>query len=250
MTGRLDFYTEVHKTQSDYSGGAYNVAGLLHSRGLRAWVNQRRGQEVAVLDVGCGKGVGLRDMLAVLAHHHISARRVVGLDLLQSPGNVFAELPGCFEFVESDLDGKALPLPEAGFDLVLCNHVLEHVFETERLLREIRRVLTSAGRAIVSVPNTAAWINRLLFLFASQPLGTETGAESVTYGFWPRAGQRHLARFSPAGHIRAFTPRALRDLCQACGLHVVGWWNQSQWPLFPLTKWAGRNMGVVLSPQL
>jgi hypothetical protein len=119
------------------------------------------------------------------------------------------------------------------------------VFETEALVREIRRVMAPDGLAVISVPNIAAWINRVLFLFAGQPLGTEVGTESGTYGFWPPFGQKHLARFKPAGHIRDFTPRALADLCQSCGLSVTGWWNQSKTPLFPITRWAGRNIGVI-----
>ena len=247
MSGRFDFYQRVHSKQSDYSGAVYDMATLARSRSIRTWLDQRRGAKIAILDIGCGKGVSLRDTLNELARSQISVRRVIGLDLLQSPGHVFAALPSCFEFMECDLDGKDLPLPTDEFDLVICNHVLEHIFETEHLLREIRRVMAPRGRAIISVPNIAAWINRLLFLAASLPLGSEVGTESVSYGFWPRFLQKWLNAFQPAGHIRAFTPRALRDLCHACGFLEVGWWNQSGWPLFPLTKWAGRNIGIILS---
>jgi len=206
-------------------------------------VRGQRAAPINVLDIGCGKGLSLRDLLAALAQQQVSVRRVVGMDLLQSPGHVFNELPPGFEFMEINVDGRPLPLPDGSFDLVVCNHVLEHVFETENLLREIRRVLRLTGRAVLSVPNIAAWINRLLFLMAGTPLGIEVGTESVTYGFWPRLGQARLARFTPAGHIRSFTPRALADLCRACGFSVEGWWNQSEWPWFPLTRLGGPQHG-------
>jgi SAM-dependent methyltransferase len=49
-------------------------------------------------------------------------------------------------------DVQALPYPDASFDVVICNHVLEHVDDDHRALDEIRRVLRSCGRAILLSP--------------------------------------------------------------------------------------------------
>jgi hypothetical protein len=111
-------------------------------------------------------------------------------------------------------------------------------------------VLRPKGLCIISVPNAAAWINRLLFLFASQPLGSELGTEKVTYGFWPTFLQPKLERFRPSGHIRDFTPRGLCDLTSHCGFETVGWWKQSKGPIARLGNWAGRGLGIVLKPSL
>lgn len=49
-----------------------------------------------------------------------------------------------------------LPFPDNDFDIVLYNHVIEHVGETEQQLahlREIRRVLKPHGILYVAVPN-------------------------------------------------------------------------------------------------
>jgi len=50
------------------------------------------------------------------------------------------------------LDLRALPFADEGFDVVLCNHVLEYVPEDGRALAEIRRVLRPGGFAILQVP--------------------------------------------------------------------------------------------------
>lgn len=42
--------------------------------------------------------------------------------------------------------------PDGAFDLILCSHVLEHVPDDGRAIRELRRVLTSAGRLLLLVP--------------------------------------------------------------------------------------------------
>ena len=45
-----------------------------------------------------------------------------------------------------------LPFRENEFDYVLCNHVLEHVYDDEKAMREIYRVLKLKGNAILQVP--------------------------------------------------------------------------------------------------
>jgi SAM-dependent methyltransferase len=50
------------------------------------------------------------------------------------------------------MDIHKIPFPENTFDVVLCNHVLEHVNDDLQAMREIRRVLRPGGFAILQVP--------------------------------------------------------------------------------------------------
>lgn len=45
-----------------------------------------------------------------------------------------------------------MPYPDRSFDVLICSHVLEHVADDRRALREIRRVLVPGGRAILMSP--------------------------------------------------------------------------------------------------
>ena len=45
-----------------------------------------------------------------------------------------------------------IPYPENTFDLVICNHVLEHVKDDDFAMKEILRVLKTGGQAILQVP--------------------------------------------------------------------------------------------------
>lgn len=54
------------------------------------------------------------------------------------------------------VDMEAMPFADATFDLVIANHVLEHVDDDLRALREIRRVLRPGGRAVLQTPYCAA----------------------------------------------------------------------------------------------
>jgi SAM-dependent methyltransferase len=45
-----------------------------------------------------------------------------------------------------------MPYTDGSFDVVMCNHVLEHVADDRLALSEIRRVLVADGRAIIMCP--------------------------------------------------------------------------------------------------
>jgi SAM-dependent methyltransferase len=49
-------------------------------------------------------------------------------------------------------DGKTLPFADNEFDAVVCCEVLEHVFNLDKVLAEISRVLKPEGLALISVP--------------------------------------------------------------------------------------------------
>jgi SAM-dependent methyltransferase len=49
-------------------------------------------------------------------------------------------------------DITKLPIPDDSFDLVLCLHVLEHVPDDRRAIRELFRVLRPGGTAVIQVP--------------------------------------------------------------------------------------------------
>lgn len=66
-----------------------------------------------------------------------------------------------FDYVSADLDGRRamfamditdLRLPDALFDAVVCNHVLEHVPDDARALAELFRILKPGGWASLQVP--------------------------------------------------------------------------------------------------
>jgi len=243
------FYEGLHGDES-YGRASFKVDFLISSGPFRSWRRNTGNRPLRLLDVGCGKGRFLLDLTEQLRSSGTTISRVAAVDIVQASPNFYSKIVPQLEFVQQSVDGLPLPFADASFDLVSCNHVLEHVFKTEALVREFRRVLDPSGFCVIGVPNTAAWMNRIAFLFGGQPLGSEVGVESTTYGFWPPFLQGRLKRFVPSGHIRDFTPRSLRDLSCACGFEHVGWWAQNGEAIGRLNPKLVRDLAILLQPAM
>jgi len=103
-----------------------------------------------VLDVACGTG-----LMARLAAQVVGTKGAVsGLDLNPEMLHVARELPPMahsarITWIEGDVE--AMPLPDAMFDLMLCQQGIQFFPDRPRALNEMLRVLAPGGRALVSV---------------------------------------------------------------------------------------------------
>src|SRR5260370_18546240 len=66
MKPLTEFYEGLHSTHKDYSAGTYNFKPLFASRALRQWAQSKAGAAIRFLDVGCGKGLFLREIVVGL----------------------------------------------------------------------------------------------------------------------------------------------------------------------------------------
>lgn len=96
-------------------------------------------------------------------------------------------------------DAKAVPVPDASFDVVICTEVLEHVPEPIVVVRELGRIIAPGGRLVLTAPlgsgihqepyhfyggYTPYWYRKFL---------DEAGFESIVVT--PNAGSlRHIAQ--------------------------------------------------------
>ncbi len=127
-----------------------------------------------VLDVACGTGV-----VARLASQQVGdTGTVVGLDV--NPGMLAvarsATPPGLpVEWHEAS--AAAMPLPDASFDVVLCQMGLQFMPDKPAALREMRRVLARGGRLILNVPGPTP----RLFTIMGEALERHIGAEAAGF---------------------------------------------------------------------
>ncbi len=106
------------------------------------------GRGTRVLDVACGKG----DTARLLARHF--GAQVVGLDysesIVQEAGQLTAAegLTDSVRFIRGDAED--LPLPDGGFDVVVCECAMCTFPDMDTAMSEAHRVLAPRGRLAIS----------------------------------------------------------------------------------------------------
>ena len=104
-----------------------------------------RKQPIRLLEIGTGSG-GIAHWFA---HHPQLRCEVVAVDVCDN-----RQLHEGYSFQQ--VEGVDLPFEEASFDVVISNHVIEHVGDAQaqaRHLSEIRRVMKPDGVGYLAVPN-------------------------------------------------------------------------------------------------
>lgn len=151
-----------------------------HKRGLipRFSCNMEIG---SMLDVGCGSG-----FLASLFAQ--AGWRVTGVEFNDETAVHAREIYDINVVTSiSSVTGR--------FDLIVINHVLEHHFEPELLLKECLQRLKPSGRIIIAVPN-----------FGS---------------FQARVGRAHWFHLDFPAHLYHFTDQGLVNLLERSGFTVI-----------------------------
>jgi len=155
---------------------------------LRAIARQTKGvTSTRVLDIGSGMGgflvaATLNGMSALGVEPNAAYCRITRLRGMRY-GVAAAVMRGV---------GEALPCPDASFDVVLAQDILEHVHDPDATLREIRRVLAPEGVALVTVINRLAWRDPHYHLFGVNWLPRAIGERIIE-----RIGRsKRTARFS------------------------------------------------------
>jgi 2-polyprenyl-3-methyl-5-hydroxy-6-metoxy-1,4-benzoquinol methylase len=106
--------------------------------------------------------------------------------------------------LEGSLPDLTPSMPSASFDVVLCLSVLEHLWQDEAVLADMRRMLAPGGVALINVPS---WRGKRLLELAAFRLGVSPAEEMDDHkryydpaDLWPKLVQ---AGFKPSGiHCR------------------------------------------------
>lgn len=128
-----------------------------------------------VLDVACGTGV-----VARLAAERVGAAgSVTGLDI--NPGMLAmagSATPSDVSIDWREANAESMPFPDSAFDVALCQMGLQFIPGKLTALREMRRVLATDGRAIVSVPGPKP----PLFAIMTDALARHISPEAASFG--------------------------------------------------------------------
>ena len=173
---------------------------FVFQRSKLAYVEAAKRVGGRVLEIGTGTGYGI-DIIAPNVEHFVTMDKTRSEELGAMPANV--------EFKEGVV--PPLPFADESFDYVVSFQVIEHIKRDKEFVREVRRVLKSGGKFIVTTPNrpmsltrnpwhvreyTAEQFSALLSEFAEvEALGVGGNEQVWSYYEKNRESVRRITRF-------------------------------------------------------
>lgn len=145
-----------------------------------------------VLDLGCGDGT----LLATLQHE----KKCTGYGVEINDANLLSSVQKGVHVIQLNLEEGLTLIEDHSFDIVLQINTLQHLRNTETMLRETARV---GKMAVVAFPNFAHWPNRWSILQGRMPV-----TKTLPYEWYDTP------------NIRVGTMADFADLAQKCGLHI------------------------------
>lgn len=122
------------------------VSRILKAQKIEILLNLKQTKKpLRILEVGCGSGA----IAYYFATHQTLECQVSAVDVYDN-----RVVTDQYNFIK--VEGVELPFPDNSFDIVITNHVIEHVGSTPEQLthiKEIKRVLTQNGECYLAAPN-------------------------------------------------------------------------------------------------
>ncbi|MGA3095363.1 MAG: glycosyltransferase [Bryobacteraceae bacterium] len=127
-------------------------------------------ERAAILDFGCGAG-------ALVAAGRAEGLDIQGVDIFYggSRAREQAEASALWGAAIQPILNSRIPFPDASFQLVVNNQVMEHVDDLEAVLAEIHRVLVPGGTLLSIFPSRDVW---------------REGHIGIPFSHWFRKGSR------------------------------------------------------------
>ncbi len=178
MTNHKDSASEITKRIQD--GNSWYVTDQIKAQldnlGIREQIKQRWGvfekaiilwfvnckkekvETIRMLDAGCGDGINL------LGISEIAKRNNLPIDIFALDYNQLRIERSHASQVQAKITTASIinaPFKDSTFEIILCNHVLEHIPDDSIALASLKRMLKDDGIIILGVPNERCAMARI-----------------------------------------------------------------------------------------
>ena len=159
-------------------------------------------QGEVMVDIGCGDGTVTKQLA-----ESIGAKEVFGIDISERSLDI-ARSKG-IKTLKLDINHETLPFPDNTIDVVTGIEIIEHLVNPDNFYKESYRILKDNGYLILSTPNLASWLNRLLLLLGYTPAFYEVSLRFKLGKPFRSMEEILKEEGAPAGHLRLYTLKAL-----------------------------------------
>lgn len=173
-----------------------------------------------VLDCGCWDGVNTKKIGSALGTNFL-----FGVEINKSKAKEASKRG--IKVKTFDLN-KKFPYESNFFDVVIVNHVLEHLVNVRLFVSEVYRVLKKGGYVIIGTPNLASWHNIFALLIGLQPFSGPTIKMSYEsdVGLVKKINKKRFDKIFSGNksrsleHIKVMTTRALIGLLNGSNFKI------------------------------
>lgn len=196
--------------REDYQQFSYYVSGLEKRIALDRldWLSDKVSlvPGARVLDFGCGDGFFL-----YVFRQAYPELEFFGLDLSEAAVEKGRSSYG-LNLVAGEIDERTFP--ESFFDLVTMYHVVEHLTEPLKVIKQLFRVTRPGGKIVITTPN-----EDYLLLKSLQLLYKISGGKVKIF----------LDKFYNFEHINSFSEKSLKFLLERGGFKAAGFWQDERY---------------------
>lgn len=170
-----------------------------------------------LLDCGCYDGE-----LTLKIAQKIGTKNIHGVDI--DPEMIQISRKKGIKVTRKDLNGQ-MPFKDETFDVVTAFQVIEHLYNTDMFVSELRRITKENGYILISTENLASWHNIFSLILGYQP---PTGPHISSYHpvfFSPLKGEHERRSqikkgWFIRGHINVLTRDAFGKIFDAYGFRI------------------------------
>ena len=183
-----------------------------------------------ILDIGGNDGSNSSKIIEVLANVSVTS-----FDIRAS---------SCFKkvkYVQGDAREIFHYFPANSFDFIMMLDILEHIPETDAVIRNVSKLIRDSGLVLITTPNLSSLTNRIALLLGYLPTSMEVSYLETSFGR-PNLGG------PPVGHVRVFTFNALVEFLSYHGFDIIEQYTLPRFyhidTSFPLTKKVRRYVAI------
>lgn len=164
----------------------------------------------SLLNLGCGERFNFERLLKKM-NPDIRITSIDQVDL--------AEKPGCVDkYVRADLE-ESMSLGQ--FDAVTFFEIIEHLDNTDNLLKTCFSNLKAGGTLVFSFPNLSSIYSRIELLLGFQPHILEVSNQAGHFGTGVFGRLNGNQPHEAIHHIRGITHRAMKELVKYHGFDII-----------------------------